>query len=211
MDQAVSSIVREEKRAGISLSLSQREGLCQYLHLLEKWGEKVNLTANPHSEVIVTRHLPDALYLYRKMAIDLSVDQNTRFVDVGSGAGLPGLLLGILIPELSTSLVESITKKCTFMRTVCHELGLDNVTVVNDRLEQAELPQADLVTSRATWPPEQWLVRAAGLLKSGGIAVVFTAEDLSLDFKTLGYKLLSRTAYRLQDGAGRVQTYLRRI
>ena len=208
MDDIVSGIQSEERRAGIALSNTQRDGLLHYIGLLQKWGKKVNLTANPSPEAIVSRHLPDALYLYRKMAIDMDLQTDSTFVDVGSGAGLPGLLIGILFPELSTTLVESISKKCTFIRTVCHELHLRNVTVVNKRLEQADIQKADLVSSRATWDPEEWLERAGSLLKAGGIAVVFTAGELALEVEPLGYILQSRVKYSLMDGAGRVQTYL---
>ncbi len=209
MNAILTSIQAEEQLAGLVLTPAQRDGICAYLRLLQKWGQRINLTADPSPERVVSRHLPDALYLYRKMSGDLGLNSTTVYLDVGSGAGLPGLLVAVLLPGLQCTLVESIAKKCTFLRTVVHELGLSSVQVVNKRLEPGDLFQADIVSSRATWSPETWLQRAAGMLRSGGIAVVFTAGELQFAPDTFGFSLYSKSCYRLTDGTRRVQTYLR--
>jgi 16S rRNA (guanine527-N7)-methyltransferase len=118
--------------AAESLALTDQHytQMASYLELLREWNEKFNLTAITDPEQMVSKHVLDALTY---LAFWSNPPQS--IIDVGAGAGIPGIILAMVWPETQITLVESIGKKCTFMRHVATELNLSNVTVVNDRAE----------------------------------------------------------------------------
>ena len=91
----------------------------QYLELLVKWNYKLNLTAEKDPDSILKRHVFDSLQYSRALKPDF------RVMDIGSGAGFPGIPLKIIFPEMALVLVESQRKRCSFMETVVRELGID--------------------------------------------------------------------------------------
>jgi len=174
----------------VPLASGQRNQLLQFLELLQKWGRTLRLTADPSPAVLVERHLPDALVLTRMLS-NLPVNPKTA-IDVGSGAGLPALPLAILTPEIHYTLVESRSRRCSFLQTAVHKLGLDNCRVVNGRIEQVSLPQADLALSKATFPPPIWLETAARLVhEHGHIALLCTSKDEAPE-QARAHKMLQR-------------------
>lgn len=127
---------------GIEADERARERLLALLALLHKWNRAYNLTAVRSPEEMVTRHLLDS-------ASVLSVVHGPRLLDVGSGPGLPGLVLAILKPELAVTLLDSNGKKVRFQRQAVLELKLDNVEPVQARVEQFAAPPFAQVISRA--------------------------------------------------------------
>ena len=119
--------------------------LSVYLELLLKWNARTNLTAIREPELIVQRHFGESLFA----GLHLRPETKT-LLDLGSGAGFPGLPIALLHPEIAVTLAESQNKKATFLREVVRTLGLDNVEVWANRAES--LPptgQFDTVTLRA--------------------------------------------------------------
>jgi 16S rRNA (guanine527-N7)-methyltransferase len=113
---------------GLDVSSEQQQKLLQYLSLLHKWNKVYNLTAVREPLEMVTLHLLDSLsVLPHVKAKDL--------LDVGSGGGLPGIVLAICLPDLQVTTIDTVQKKAIFMRQVKGELALDNLTVVNERVE----------------------------------------------------------------------------
>jgi 16S rRNA (guanine527-N7)-methyltransferase len=132
-------------RLGLDLPAVARQKLLDYVALIAKWNQVHNLTAIREPVKMVTHHLLDSL------ALLTVIDGPTkRLVDVGSGAGLPGIPLAIARPDWSVTLLDSNHKKGVFLQQAVSELGLSNVTVVVDRVE-AFRPEAgfDCVVSRA--------------------------------------------------------------
>ena len=116
---------------GYSLSVKQAAQFDQYLTLLLEWNQHLNLTAIREPEQIQIRHFLDALSCAAVMG-----ELNGRsLIDVGTGAGFPGLPLKILYPDLRLTLVESVAKKANFLEAVVTELGLTAVTILPDRAE----------------------------------------------------------------------------
>lgn len=127
----------------LSLSSAQRTSLLAYLDLLQKWNRAFNLTAVRDPGQMVTRHLLDSLALIPYL-------QGKRLIDVGSGAGLPGLPLAIASPGIEFVLLDSNGKKTRFLEHAKLNLGLDNIEIVRSRVEEFTPAQRfDGVLSRA--------------------------------------------------------------
>lgn len=128
---------------GISLSEDQLLHLVQYLEMLIKWNKAYNLTAIHDPEKMIHLHLLDSL-------ATLPFIKGAKVIDVGSGPGLPGMILAICLPDKAFTLLDSNGKKTRFLTQVKMELGLKNVTICNERVEKHALQgYYDHVISRA--------------------------------------------------------------
>lgn len=129
--------------AGISLSDQQQQQLVAYVEMLHKWNKAYNLTSVRDPNEMLVRHILDSIVVAPHL-------QGTRFIDVGTGPGLPGIPLSILRPESHFTLLDSLGKRVRFLRQVQHELKLTNIEPVQSRVEDfpAE-PPFDGVISRA--------------------------------------------------------------
>ena len=139
------------------LSPLQLEQVSIYIDTLLHWNARINLTALRSPEEIVTRHFGESFFLARHLFPHKHKEENARkgrrVLDIGSGAGFPGLPLKIWNPEINLTMIESNHKKATFLREVVRTLGLDNVVIRTDRAEElASDPgflRSDFVTFRA--------------------------------------------------------------
>jgi 16S rRNA (guanine527-N7)-methyltransferase len=149
--------------AGVAIDPKCMTRLVVYLDAVATWGRRVDLTAARSAEELVDLSLADAAVLARD---EPRPARSTQVVDVGSGAGAPGLVLAILRPDLRINLVEPREKRVAFLRSVIGQLGL---AVVVHRSRSQELPakRFDLAISRATLPPAEWLLEGARLARSG--------------------------------------------
>ena len=155
---------------GASLSESQLDQIAGYAALLEKWNARMNLTAVRNSEEVITRHFGESLFAAR--ILFPNPEAETTAIDIGSGAGFPGLPLKIWAPALELTLIESNQRKAVFLREVVRTLNLQNVKVLSERAEQVSA-HADLVTIRAVERFEQILPVALTLAApSGRIALL---------------------------------------
>lgn len=129
--------------AGITLPENQRQQLVGYVELLDKWNKAYNLTSVRNPDDMLVRHILDSIVVEPHL-------QGSRFIDVGTGPGLPGIPLAIVKPDAHFTLLDSLGKRVRFLRQVQHELGLENVTPVQSRVEEfpAE-PPFEGVISRA--------------------------------------------------------------
>jgi 16S rRNA (guanine527-N7)-methyltransferase len=127
----------------LTLTAEQQQRLLAFITLLEKWNRSFNLTAIEGAEAMVTHHLLDSLSI-------LPFIEGTRVLDVGSGAGLPGLPLAVARPDWQFVLLDSNGKKTRFMQQAVLELSLSNISVVKSRIEEYRPQRAfDTVVSRA--------------------------------------------------------------
>ena len=127
----------------LDVSIEAQQKLLTYLSLLQKWNKVYNLTAVRDPLEMVTLHLLDSLSV-------LSYINANNLLDVGSGGGLPGLVLAICKPNLQVTTIDTVQKKAIFMRQVKGELGLSNLTVVHARVESYKPAEKfDAIISRA--------------------------------------------------------------
>jgi 16S rRNA (guanine527-N7)-methyltransferase len=150
--------------AGGSLTPRQLGQISRYLDLLLRWNARINLTAVRKPEEIVTRHFGESLFAAIQL---LRPDQTLSAIDVGSGAGFPGLPLKIYAPAIHLTLVESNRKKAAFLKEVVRSLALADVEVFVGRAEQLSSTAA-LVTLRAVERHQEILPVAAKLVAPGG-------------------------------------------
>jgi len=127
---------------GLSVSQEQEAVLFEYLQLLEKWNKKFNLTAVRDINEMVSVHLLDSLSI-------VPFIKAGRLLDVGTGAGLPGIPLAICFPDTQFTLLDSNGKKIRFCRQAIMELGLKNVKAVQARIESFDNEAFDQITTRA--------------------------------------------------------------
>ncbi|HCW7017685.1 TPA: 16S rRNA (guanine(527)-N(7))-methyltransferase RsmG [Citrobacter farmeri] len=129
--------------AGISLTDHQKNQLIAYVEMLHKWNKAYNLTSVRDPNEMLVRHILDSIIVAPHL-------RGERFIDVGTGPGLPGIPLSIVRPQAHFTLLDSLGKRVRFLRQVQHELKLDNITPVQSRVEEfpAE-PPFDGVISRA--------------------------------------------------------------
>ncbi len=147
-----------------------------FLAELEKWNRRINLISVKDRTRIVERHVLDSLCL---LAYDSHLE-GKHILDVGPGAGFPGLVLAMWADGARFTLVESKSKAVAFLKSVRRSLGLANVAVVHARLESVadagRIPRVDLVTSRAVGGTLRLAGQVAPLLSPGGAIVVYTAR-----------------------------------
>ncbi len=132
---------------GVTLSDEQRGQLLDYLALLGKWNKVYNLTAVRDPAEMLTHHLLDSLSIIAPLRRHTGV-QPARLLDVGSGGGLPGVVIAICCPEIQVSCVDAVAKKAAFVQQVAVALRLPNLRGVHARVEAVQ-DKFDVITSRA--------------------------------------------------------------
>jgi len=128
---------------GLDVSSEAQQKLLDYLGLLQKWNKVYNLTAVRDPLEMVTLHLLDSLSVMPQI-------KAKNLLDVGSGAGFPGIVLAVCMPQLQVTTIDTVQKKVIFMRQVKGELGLNNLEVVHARVEKFQRQEKfDAIISRA--------------------------------------------------------------
>lgn len=182
----------------LALDSAQQQKINAYLDGLVKWNQAFNLTAIRDPAEMVVKHLLDSLAIH-------SAIQGTDILDVGTGPGLPGIPLAILLPQRRFTLLDSNGKKTRFLVQMKHALQLDNVTVINDRIESlAQSQQFDCITCRAFSSLQDFVAHCLHLLKPNGELVAMKGkvpddEITALDHSTLNIAIEKITVPYLND------------
>jgi 16S rRNA (guanine527-N7)-methyltransferase len=160
---------------GLDLSSSQTDQTLAYLHLLLRWNQKINLTAIRDPEVCVTRHFGESLFLARHVQL------HGGLLDVGSGAGFPGLALKIVFPGIVVTLLEPVAKKRAFLKETARVCAFRQVEVRGEHLEDLAhanmVPAFDFATMRAVGNLEALVPLAAQSLKPHGSLLLWLTHD----------------------------------
>lgn len=136
---------------GQPLSASQAERLLAYRDLIAKWNKVYNLTSLRDPAQMLSHHIIDSLAAAPPLQKHLANTglEGARLLDVGSGGGLPGVVLATVIDGLDVTCVDTVGKKAAFVQQAAHELGLKNLRGVHARVEELQAPAFDVITSRA--------------------------------------------------------------
>ena len=133
---------------GLGLTDAHLDSLLIYLGMIQKWNKVYNLTAVRDPQAMLTQHLVDSLSLIPALRRHAK-GQALRLMDVGSGGGLPGVVVAICEPQIDVTCVDAVAKKASFIKQVAAELRLPNLHGEHSRVEALKAPAFDLVTSRA--------------------------------------------------------------
>lgn len=168
------------EQLGLPLNDHQRGALLQYLALMERWNRAYNLTAIREPGAMLTRHLLESL------AITAHIPQG-RLLDVGTGAGLPGIPLAIAQPDSEVCLLDSNGKKTRFLFQVISQLALTNASVLHTRVETHQDPVGfSGVVSRAYASLDKFINSCRHLVKSGGHLFAMKSTGIEEELSCLG-------------------------
>lgn len=172
-DQTLSSLL------GLTLSSAQREAFQLYSDELREWNARMNLTAITEPQAVEVRHFIDSLACLLVMKPPLS---GLRIIDVGSGAGFPGLPINIVCPSVKLTLLEATGKKIAFLEHIVRQLKLEGVTLINERAEalgqmEAHREQYDWVLARAVAGMASLAEYLLPLCKIGGHCLALKGES----------------------------------
>lgn len=206
--------IEELNNHGIRLEQRQIEQFREYASFLKEYNEKINLTAITETEEIYEKHFYDSLLLAFHSKMEGSL------VDVGTGAGFPGVVLKIAFPDLRVILIEPLKKRCVFLNELIAKLGLKDIEVINDRGEDYSLlhrEEYDFVTARAVTNLSALIEICGAMVKVNGYFVALRAlsgqkeiSEAKNAIAKMGFKIENVLEEKLSDGSIRVIGYLRK-
>lgn len=190
---------------GVALGARELESLARYHDLLVQWSRRINLTRLTTADAVVDRHFVDCLALAPRL------EPASTLLDVGSGAGFPGVVVAVVRADVRVTLCESVGKKAAFLRALCHHLGLrcEVVDVRSESLLRAGRTFG-AVASRAVSPPPEWTAHAAPLVAADGLLFAMVAEVPADLPRPAGFAPATIHAYSLPDGSPRALLCWRR-
>lgn len=189
----------------IDYTQEQLAQCARYYHLLIDWNRKMNLTAITEEKEVAVKHFLDSLMVLKF----ISLKPKERLIDIGTGAGFPGLPLKIFRPDLDVVLLDSLAKRCHFLTAVQSELGLDRVEIIHGRAEEfgrkmGYREEFSLVFARAVTSLPVLLEYCLPFLKIGGVFFALKGPDINSEIENsssgldiLGGKLIEKHFYQL--------------
>lgn len=199
-------LIAKAKEAGVKVTGAQSDKFQKYLELLLEWNEKINLTAitDPHEAVI--KHFVDSLTFLKYV----DIKQGARLIDVGTGAGFPGIPLKIMRPDIKLTLLDGLNKRLVFLKEVAGTLDFD-AEFVHKRAEEAgKIPEMresyDIATARAVAGMNTLCEYCIPLIKMKGVFVAMKGPGLEAEMleakkaiSILGGKVLKVESFALPD------------
>lgn len=199
------------KSIGIDLDYNQQDKFIKYLRVLQERNQSINLIGNSEAQEIVWKHFIDSIAIPSNIIKAFSPDPQISLLDIGSGAGFPGIPLKIIIPSIKLSLLEATKKKADFIREVVGILKLENVNIIWGRAEEAAHLQAyreqfEIVVSRALAELNILTELALPFVKQTGLFVAYKGPKIEEELnnaqnsiKQLGGKVEDQISIRIND------------
>ena len=202
----------------IVLTENQLAQLNQYYELLIEWNEKMNLTALTAPEDVALKHFADSLLLLRYC----DIEKEARVIDVGTGAGFPGMVIKIARPDIQLTLLDSLQKRLGFLDEVCNELGFDDVELIHSRAEDGSRTQLrdsfDIAVSRAVASLNTLCEYDMPYVKVGGRFIAMKGKEAQEEMsaaenaiQTLGGELLQKHDFILGEAGERSIIEIKKI
>ena len=201
-------------KRNIKIDENQINLLNTYAEYLKEYNQKINLTAIDEYEEVLDKHFYDSLLL-----IDRKLEGT--LVDIGTGAGFPGVVLKIVLPSLSVILVEPIKKRCVFLESLIEKLGLKGIEVINQRGEDYSLAhreEYDYVTARAVSNLNNLIEVCGALVKENGYFICLRGKDGEEEIQNakkaidlMGFEVENINHEQLFDGSKRIISYFKKI
>lgn len=191
--------IKEVKLLGVLIDDEKVKLLDRYYELLIEWNKKINLTAITDKNQVYLKHFYDCLTLVK--IIDFNKEK--KFLDVGSGAGFPGIVIKIFFPHLKVTLLDSLNKRINFLELVVRELNLKNIECVHARAEEYALRhrnEYDVVTARAVSSLSILFELCLPMVKNGKYFLAMRGKEEDISNKALfilGSKVLLKKTFFL--------------
>lgn len=198
-------ITEKAKQIEITLTAKQIEQFYQYMELLIEWNQKINLTAIVEEKEIIEKHFIDCLTIVKH------IKPNTSLIDVGTGAGFPGIPIKIVREDVKVTLLDSLNKRINFLNEVIQQLGLEKIEAVHARVEEAgknknDREKYDVATSRAVANLTTLSEYMLPLVKLNGISICMKGPDVEEEMEAskkaihiLGGKIVMQDKLKLPD------------
>lgn len=175
-EEFIKTLIQECKKQNIELDENKAKALKEYKELLVEWNEKMNLTAITEDYEVIIKHFVDCLE-----CTHLITDEK-KIIDVGTGAGFPGMVLAIYYPQIDFTLLDGLNKRLIFLEEVVNKLGLKNVKIVHARAEEAARNEEyfetfDAVVSRAVANLPVLLEYTSPYIKVNGKCIVMKGDN----------------------------------
>lgn len=166
---------------GLKAPLSTIDNLCRYYELLIEWNARMNLTALTESREVAIKHFCDSLSVLQYVTIP----EGASLIDVGTGAGFPGMVLKLMRPDIRLTLLDSLKKRLVFLDEVCRATGAEEVQIIHARAEDAartELrEQYDVAISRAVARLNTLCEYCVPYVKPGGVFIAMKSKDADIE------------------------------
>lgn len=168
---------KEAKKLNIDLTKKQLEQFYLYKELLLEWNNKINLTAITEDDEILFKHFVDSLSIIKL------IEKENAVIDIGTGAGFPGIVIAICIEKIKITLLDALNKRIEFLKIIKKELNLDNIILVHARAEEIAITEEyrerfDTVVSRAVAPLNILLEYMTGFVKPDGRIIVMKGKNI---------------------------------
>lgn len=164
-------------RLGLDLTPEKRGQLLRYLALLGRWNQTYNLTSVREPRAMLSQHVIDCLSIIGPLRRETASRAGRRLLDVGSGAGLPGVVIAIAAPEFEVTCIDSVGKKTAFIAQASSALKLTNLDAVHGRVEVMSSKPFDVIASRAFSAVSTFVASTRKLLASGGVWMAMKGQD----------------------------------
>jgi len=192
-------LVNGAKQLGIDLSTNQVEQFMKYKELLQEWNQKMNLTAITEDEEIITKHFLDCMTINKA----IEMDKQKTVIDIGTGAGFPGLVIKIAFPHLKVTLVDALKKRLIFLEVVINELGLTEIECIHSRAEDLGKNKAyregyDICASRAVANLAVLCEYTLPFVKVGGYLIALKGQKLDEELEQ-GKKAITILGGQLEE------------
>jgi 16S rRNA (guanine527-N7)-methyltransferase len=175
--------LKELERLGLTPDMEQREQILTFISLLLKWNSVAGLISKADEENLFIRHFCDSL----QPLLLFGFKKNATLLDIGSGGGFPAIPIRVFRPDLSMVLVESNKKKATYLKEVKKELGWENITILNGRVEKMAKPERgfDYVISRGVGSLQTFSDLGKPFLSPEGHLYTFKSKNVAMELESI--------------------------
>lgn len=180
MENAAELLKKGLRELGITFTEKQISAFLFYLSELKKWNKAYNLTGLKTDREIIIKHFLDSLLFSKVLPEDVQ-----SLADIGSGAGFPGIPMKIINPKLNVYLIEPSQKKAMFMKHICKQLRLENIEVIDTRIESVKNLKVDVAVTRALCSVSDFVKKAGSIVNEKGVLILSKGPKLAEELKDM--------------------------